>query len=123
VVFKSETARQALEAILHPRIRKAWKEWAAEQRKAGAARAVVVIPLLFETGAEKQFDLTVCVACLPDTQRRRLIRRDWSDEQINARNAAQMPVREKMERAHRVVWSEYSLDKSHTQLARIFASV
>ena len=123
IVFKSEANRRTLEGILHPRIRKAWVDWAAELRKVGTPRATVVIPLLFETGAEKQFDLTVCVACHPVTQRIRLAGRGWSNDQVNARIAAQLPVREKMERSHRVVWNEYSLENCHAQLHRIFAAI
>ena len=62
-VFSDATARQKLESILHPRIRNRWKNqienWRAEQKPL----AIVVIPLLFETGAETEFDVTICVAC------------------------------------------------------------
>ncbi|HEX7860508.1 MAG TPA: dephospho-CoA kinase [Verrucomicrobiae bacterium] len=120
-VFTSQAKRKALEAILHPRIRKAWKDWAEHLRSAGCARAVVVIPLLFETGAENEFDLTVCVGALPATQSRRLTQRGWSEGEINTRTAAQLPIREKLERSDRVVWNEYSLQVLEGQINRIFS--
>ncbi|MFM2295702.1 MAG: hypothetical protein RLZZ350_2115 [Verrucomicrobiota bacterium] len=119
-VFADETARKKLEAILHPRIRERWlaqvAAWRAEQKPV----AVVVIPLLFETGAETQFDRVVCVACSPATQSVRLAERGWTPTQIAARNAAQWPVQKKMDAAHHVVWSEGELAVLAAQLAAIF---
>ena len=122
-VFNSEPKRKALEAILHPRIRKAWKDWAEQRRAEGRRRAVVIIPLLFETGAEKEFDLIMCVGSQAETQRRRLAQRGWSDGEMNRRIAAQLPIREKLERSDRVVWNEYSLEVMEKQLDWIFGFV
>ena len=120
LVFADEAARKKLEAILHPPIRERWlaqvAAWRAEQKPI----AVVVIPLLFETGAETQFDRVVCVACSPATQSVRLTARGWTPAQIAARNAAQWPVQKKMDAAHHVVWSEGALASLAAQLAAIF---
>jgi dephospho-CoA kinase len=120
VVFQSEERRRALEQILHPPIRQAWKDWAEERSKAGTKRAVVVIPLLFETEAEKELDLTICVACSAPVQRERLRSRSWSDNEIGRRIAAQIDVRKKMEQADRVVWNEASIEVCQEQVTRIF---
>ena len=53
VVFEKESLRQDLETLLHPRIRAAWQARLEAWRNEGCERAVVVIPLLFETGAEQ----------------------------------------------------------------------
>ena len=52
-------------------------------------------------------------------QRERLSARDWTPEQMAQRNAAQMPVAEKMQRSNYVVWSEGGLDVHAQQWARI----
>ncbi|MFM2083051.1 MAG: dephospho-CoA kinase, partial [Verrucomicrobiota bacterium] len=98
-VFADETARKKLEAILHPRIRERWLAQVAVWRAEQKSIAVVVIPLLFETSAETQFDRIVCVACSPATQSARLAARGWAPAQIAARNAAQWPVQRKMDAA------------------------
>ena len=67
---------------------------------------VAVIPLLYETDCEEAFDKIVCVACSPESQRERLRQRDWSEEEIDRRIAAQLSVQEKMKRADYVVWSD-----------------
>ena len=106
LVFGDDAARRALEDILHPRIRATWlgnlDRWAGK----GVALGVAVIPLLYETGSEAAFDRIICVACSPKTQWERLRQRDWSDEEIDRRIAAQMSATEKMKRADHVVWTD-----------------
>jgi dephospho-CoA kinase len=63
IVFSDANSRQKLEAILHPRIRKLWQVQIETWRKEDRPLAVVVIPLLFETGAESEFSATLCLAC------------------------------------------------------------
>jgi dephospho-CoA kinase len=120
IVFDDETARKKLEAILHPRIRESWQAQLAAWRVEGSPAAVVVIPLLFETGAESHFDETVCVACSAATQRERLRTRGWTPEQIEKRLAAQWPLQKKMDLSHHVVWNEGGEAALAGQLARIF---
>jgi len=122
LVFNDSTAREKLEGILHPRIREAWQArldgWAA----AGEQLAVAVIPLLFETRAEANFDRTVCVACSPEAQRERLRERGWSDDQISSRLEAQMAVDEKMKRADHVVWTDGTIEAHAAQWDALLSS-
>jgi len=118
-VFADAAARKRLEEILHPRIQALWQAQLEAWRVGGCPVAVVVIPLLFETGAEKHFDATICVACSAATQRQRLRERGWTPEQIEQRIAAQWPVEKKMTLADYVVWTEGNLDVLAGQLDRI----
>jgi dephospho-CoA kinase len=120
LVFADAVARRRLETILHPRIRELWRAQAETWRAENHALAVVVIPLLFETGAEKELDRTICVACSESTQRERLLSRGWTAEQIEQRNRAQLPIDEKLARADYVLWTEAGLDVHTEQLARIW---
>jgi dephospho-CoA kinase len=120
-VFADAVARKQLEAILHPRIREGWQAQVAAWRGESRPAAVVVIPLLFETGAETQFDRILCVACSPATQQERLRARGWTPEQIAGRLAAQWPVEKKMALAHHVLWSEGAPAVLAGQLGRILA--
>jgi dephospho-CoA kinase len=119
IVFSDPVAREKLEAILHPRIQRLWEAQLNAWRESGDSVAAVVIPLLFETQVESRFDTVVCVACTVSGQGERLRARGWTPEQINQRNAAQMPVAEKMLRAHHVVWTEGSLDVHVRQWERL----
>jgi dephospho-CoA kinase len=120
IAFGDVVRRRQLEAITHPRIRERWRTQLAAWRKEGHACAVVVIPLLFETGAEDEFDCIVCVACSAATQRGRLLARGWTQEEIARRNAAQWPVEKKVALSHRVLWTEGSLDRLEAQVDRMF---
>ncbi|SVE17120.1 uncharacterized protein METZ01_LOCUS469974 [marine metagenome] len=119
-IFGNDAERKKLEAIIHPRVRECWllqmESWRAENVPLG----VVVIPLLFEVGAEGEFDSVICVACTGNTQRERLRARGWDDVQIAARIAAQMDVAEKIERANQVVWTEGDINLLREQLQSIF---
>jgi dephospho-CoA kinase len=137
-VFSDAAARKTLEAILHPRIRQLWQaqvaNWRAETARAlnqhkhltaehsNARFFCVVIPLLFETRAEHEFDATLCVACSPDTQHQRLSSRGWTADQIFQRIQSQFPIEEKMARADYVIWNDASLDVLGAQLDRVLAS-
>jgi dephospho-CoA kinase len=122
-VFAEEAARKKLEAILHPRIRAAWQAQVEIWRSENCSLAVVVIPLLFETQAETHFDKIICAACSPATQHERLRERGWTEEQIRHRIAAQLPVAQKIARAHFVIWTEGALAAHARQVERILAKL
>jgi dephospho-CoA kinase len=122
-VFAQPPARRQLEQILHPRIRERWHAQMEVWRGEGRRLAVVVIPLLFETGAEAELDATVCIACSAATQRGRLLARGWAAEQIRQRLEAQWPIEKKMEHSDYVIWTEAGLDLHAAQLDRILSVV
>jgi len=118
-VFADPAARKQLEAILHPRIRALWQSQAAVWRSENLPLAVVVIPLLFETNAQSEFDAAICVASSASTQRARLLARGWSAEQIEQRIQAQWPIEKKILQSDYVIWTEAGLDVHASQLERI----
>ncbi len=118
-VFSDPAARRALEQITHPRIRQLWRAATDHWRKQDHQLGAVIIPLLFETGAETELNATLCVACSTETQRERLLARGWPAEKINRRNKAQLSVAEKIARADYVIWTEAGLDLHAEQLDRI----
>lgn len=119
IVFADETKRRQLEDILHPRIRERWLECLAQWQAAGKPAGVVVIPLLFETGAGKEFDRILCTACTAPTQMQRLNARGWSEEQSRQRIASQWPAQRKIDLSQSVVWTEVSREVHSEQLDRI----
>ncbi len=118
-VFADSAARKKLEDVLHPRIRERWLAQVETWRTEGKPSAIVVIPLLFETKAESRFDATICVACSAETQRRRLLERGWTVEQIQQRIAAQLPAETKAQLSDFVIWTEGSVELHAEQLQRI----
>lgn len=121
IVFSDAEKRRQLEAILHPKIRERWLGCLAGWKAEGATAGVVVIPLLFETGAEREFDRVLCVACSERSQLERLKARGWSEEQCRQRIAAQWPAQRKMDLSHGVVWTEPCREVHGEQLRRLLA--
>ena len=111
LVFADTTARLLLESITHPAIfAEVDRQLHALQQATSPARLIVVaVPLLFEVGAEARFDLIVVVTAREEQMRERLVQqRGYSTAEAEARIAAQLPLAEKMRRAH------YILDNTGT---------
>ena len=105
IVFADPEKKRALEQILHPRIRRQWSIQ-AESRREATDFFFADIPLLYETGGETLCDCVVVVACSPNLQKERLMRRSSitpsaAEEMISA----QMPLARKMAQADRLVWN------------------
>lgn len=111
VVFADPSARQRLEAIIHPRVRARATEIEAAAR-AGDPAAVVVhdVPLLVETGQQQSYDVVLVVDVEPEVQVRRLVeQRGMAQEQARARIAAQI------DRQARLAAADVVIDNSGTR--------
>jgi dephospho-CoA kinase len=108
IVFADPMKRKALEAILHPAIRRTWLDHARTIREQpGNPWLAVDIPLLFETSAQSHFDKVIVVACSAQTQRSRLMdTRHLTPGLAESMIAAQFPLAEKIDRADFVIWNE-----------------
>jgi dephospho-CoA kinase len=108
IVFADPAARQDLEALIHPAVRRR----AAELQSAAPAGAVVVhvIPLLVETGQSDRFDLVVVVDADEATQLARIRTRDGLDESAGHARIAVQTTRE-----HRLGAADVVIDNSGTQ--------
>jgi dephospho-CoA kinase len=123
IVFADPARRQQLEAVLHPRIRQRWLELAEQWRREQRDLGVVIIPLLYETGAGPEFDAVICVGCSAGSQRGRLRERGWNDQEIDRRQAAQWPTAKKMDLADYLIWTEPPLEAHAAQLERVLQSL
>lgn len=87
-------ALEALEAVVHPRVRRRIAaELAAARRQAAerpGRRDVVVldVPLLVQSGWDASCDLVVVVECAEEVRRARLAARGWTPSQQAARDSA-----------------------------------
>jgi dephospho-CoA kinase len=89
IVFNDPAARDRLNALLHPHIRRIALE---RERHAGAGQPIVhVVPLLFETGYDRLLDKSVVVVAPLEARIARVVERDRSDEgRVRARMDAQV---------------------------------
>lgn len=119
LVFEEDSRREALEAILHPSIR---RETLVRAGRAGGPYQVLVVPLLVETGFGELTDRVLVVDCPTDVQRARLARRD-SDSlaQIDRILAAQASRDERLAAADDVVDNSGSVDETRAQVEALHA--
>jgi len=105
LVFRDTTARERLNALVHPAVRGEWRR-RMKKSLAGGRRVVVVIPLAYETGVVSEFGQTWVVACSKAEQMARLRGRGFGPEQIETRLASQWPLQKKMDLADVVLWND-----------------
>jgi len=122
IVFADPGKKQALEQILHPRIRRQWAVQ-AESRRDSTELFLADIPLLYETGGETLCDRVVVVACSQRIQLQRLMARSsLSQAEAQLIIAAQMPLAEKIARADHVIWNNGTREILAAQAATLAAS-
>ena len=116
-VFADPGARKALEAIIHPYVRQAMEQWFASLAPHQHPFAIADIPLLYEVGREGDFDAVIVAACDPETQMRRVMKRDGvSEADARQRLAAQLPIDEKVRRADYVIRTDGSFEDTAVQI-------
>ena len=118
LVFSDAAARGKLEAILHPLIRERARAAIAGAR---APYVIVVVPLLFETGAYLDLVRRVLVVdCEESEQVRRVVARSGIDAgEIRRIMAAQLPRADRLKRADDVLDNSGDLETLRGQVARL----
>ena len=121
IVFADPDARRALEAIVHPEVRRATDEWFAALDADRHPYAIADVPLLYEVGRDRDFDVVVVAACDPDTQVQRVMKRDGvSEADARQRIAAQLPIAQKVRRAEHVVRTDGTYEDTNRQVSAVF---
>jgi dephospho-CoA kinase len=116
IVFADEKGRRDLEQIVHPAVKAAITGWLDSLNETHNI-AVAVIPLLYETGRERDFDVIITTACSSDEQLRRVMTRDsLSEMQAKQRIAAQLSTEEKVRRADFAIWTDGTHEDTKRQV-------
>ena len=114
-VFADPERRRELEARLHPQVKARLDGFLA----AADGPALVIVPLLFETHWDAEYDIICCVQSERETQIARMMTtRGYSRAAAEARLAAQLPVAEKAARSHYVIPNDGSLAELEAEVTR-----
>ncbi|HEX6604014.1 MAG TPA: dephospho-CoA kinase [Sphingomicrobium sp.] len=120
LVLEDPQKLAALEAIVHPAVRGAREAFIAAHRQAPAL--IFEIPLLFETGGEKDFDKVIVVSAPAEVQRRRVLEREgMTEEKLAAILGRQVPDAEKRARADFVIDTGGDLSTTESRVREIIA--
>lgn len=123
-VLNDPAALKRLEEIVHPMVWAARDALVEERRKIGDRIVVFDIPLLFETGAEKQFDAIVVVTAPEDVQKARVLAREgMTAEKFASILSKQTPDSEKRARADFVVHTDKGLDAARKEVRNIIKAL
>ena len=113
-VFVDETKRRELEARIHPLVRDRINRTIEQSNN----RTIAIIPLLFETHWDPDYDIICCVRSARATQVARMTgTRGYTREEAEARLAAQMPVEEKAAKSHYVIENDGSEEELKLKVA------
>lgn len=119
-VFGNEAKRKELEAKIHPLVKARIEAFLCSPSPlAFTSRRIAVIPLLFETHWDADYDIICCVRSARATQVARMMEmRGYTREEAEARLAAQMSVEEKAAKSHYVIENNGTSDELKSEVAK-----
>lgn len=120
-IVLSDPAKLALlEGIVHPAVRD-WRDAFIDQYRDSTA-LMFEIPLLFETGSEKDFDKVIVVSAPAEVQRARVLEREgMTSARLDSILRRQMPDEEKRRRADFIIDTGTDLSTTEAQVQDILA--
>jgi dephospho-CoA kinase len=106
LVFADEARLKHLETILHPLVARERARFLARCRRQRRPLAILDIPLLFETGRERDMDAVITVSAPAFLQRLRVLGRPgMNEEKFHAILSRQMPDAFKRRRSDAVIFT------------------
>jgi dephospho-CoA kinase len=122
-VFDNPAELSELNRLVHPAVREALAEWATA-RRAEAAHAAALVPLLFESGMDTlDWDAVLCVTSSETEVLARLTARGLSHEEAMKRMQSQMSLPMKEARADYVVPNHGTLEDLERITRKTVASI
>lgn len=119
-VLGDPEALKVLNGIVHPIVGRARTRVFEEAEAMGADMVILDVPLIFETGGEKNMHKVIVVSAPADVQRERVLAREgMTPERLDAILAQQVPDAEKRARADYVVDTGRGLEAARAQVAAI----
>ena len=123
-VLGDDEAMAKLNAVVHPLLGKDRVAFFAKAQADKADLVVLDIPLLFETGGERNMNGVVVVSAPADQQRQRVLAREgMTPERLDAILARQLPDAEKRARADFVIDTGRGLEAAEAQVSAVIAQV
>ncbi len=121
IVFSNGEALCTLNAITHPMVIARLEKGIAACRENAVPIVVLDVPLLFEVGAEKLADTTLCVTAPTEVQIRRMQSRNgYTPTEAMERINSQMPVSEKASRSDAVLDTDKPLAQLREEVEKLY---
>ncbi len=122
MVFSDKAALDVLNGIIHPHVREVIRKESERAYKEAPERLIVWdVPLLFETGYDREVTKTVVVTARQSLRVQRIVDRDGTTKAAALRRIhAQMPDREKVRRADLVIRNNGSRGELEQRTKEVF---
>ena len=113
-----------LEDMVHALVAEDRRAFLSHAAKAGHRTVLLDIPLLLETGGERNADLTIVVTASAEIQRQRVLERPGMDQaKLDAILDRQMPDAEKRRHAHFFVDTGSGIEAAERQVVAILRAI
>ena len=120
IVLANREKLAMLEGIVHPAVAEARDKFVADHSTSPSL--LFEIPLLFETGAEREFDKVIVVSAPAEVQRARAMERPgMTDARLRSILSRQTPDEEKRRKADFVIDTAGELSTTEAQVREIMA--
>jgi len=123
LVFADRAKLEALNAIVHPRVKAEIARLFAVLAKDGVKAAFVEAALLVEAGYLEELDGLVVTWSRPEQQVERLLARGMSEEEARRRIAAQMPAEEKVKFATEKIDCSGTMEETRRRVEELAAKL
>lgn len=125
IVFSDKSQLKALNSFTHPEILKEIKQQLEHYKKVGEKVIVLDAALLLELGLHNIVDEVWLVAVDEKTQLERLMAREKNLDlkQAADRIKSQLPLKEKLKYAHRVIDNSGSMENTEIQVDKIWREI
>ena len=103
-LFESQENASVVNAIIHPRVREAFRNWASKQEENGIEVVAMESAILYESGFHTEVDKVLMVYAPIEIRCNRVIERDHTTmEQVQKRMDSQFPDEEKCRRSDYII--------------------
>lgn len=124
IVFANDADRAVLNAIVHPEIKRRRDELQEEARGQGEDVVIAVIPLLFESALERDYDRVILVDAPDEVRLERMVRtRGIGAAEARQMMAAQIPAAQKRRRADFIIDNDADLDTLRRSVERVWREI
>jgi len=124
VVFSDSRKLEALNRLIHPKVREAFQREILRCAKEGKRILCKEAAILFESGMDHELDRIIVVAANDGLRLERAVERGMGTRQeVKRRMKAQWPQEQLIKRAHYVIFNDGTLDELRAQVEQVYQSL
>ena len=121
-IFKDLKKKKAMEALIHPLVQKAFKKFINLQKNKNQELLFYEAPLISKQLLSR-FETSILLVCPESIKKIRLVKKGWTEEELEERWAAQIPDSEALDKADFLIDNQKDLKNTYRQMERILEQI